>query len=94
MMETKCNTGRVSRLLDRHTEVMGQHTPLFYQDPLELVSGSGVWLKDAAGASYLDLYNNVPCVGHSNPRVVANIAAQAATKNVHSLLYTSDAADD
>lgn len=83
MMETKCNTGRVSRLLDRHTKVMGQHTPLFYQDPLELVSGSGVWLKDAAGASYLDLYNNVPCVGHSNPRVVANIAEQAATLNVH-----------
>ncbi len=71
-------------LLDRHNRVMGEHAPLFYDDPVELVRGEGVWLEAVDGTRYLDLYNNVPCVGHANPRVVAAIAEQAATLNVHS----------
>ncbi len=30
------------------------------------------------------MYNNVPCVGHANPRVVEAMARQQATLNVHS----------
>ena len=63
---------------------MGDHAPLFYEEPLTLQSGNGVWLENLNGDRYLDLYNNVPCVGHANPRVVANLAEQAATLNVHS----------
>ena len=71
-------------LLDRHRRVMGGGAPLFYQQPLELVRGDGVWLWDGAGNRYLDLYNNVPCVGHANPRVVDAVHRQASTLNVHS----------
>ena len=74
----------MSELLDRHHLVMGDHAPLFYEEPLTLCSGDGVWLKDLNGDCYLDLYNNVPCVGHANPRVVENLADQAATLNIHS----------
>ena len=74
----------MSELLDRHHLVMGDHAPLFYEEPLTLCSGDGVWLKDLNGDCYLDLYNNVPCVGHANPRVVENLAEQAATLNIHS----------
>ena len=74
----------MSELLDRHHRVMGDHAPLFYEEPLTLQSGNGVWLENLDGDRYLDLYNNVPCVGHANPRVVANLAEQAATLNVHS----------
>ena len=74
----------MSELLDRHNLVMGDHAPLFYEEPLTLCSGDGVWLKDLHGDCYLDLYNNVPCVGHANPRVVKNLADQAATLNIHS----------
>ena len=74
----------MSELLDRHHLVMGDHAPLFYEEPLTLCSGDGVWLKDLHGDCYLDLYNNVPCVGHANPRVVENLAEQAATLNIHS----------
>ncbi len=63
---------------------MGDGAPLFYDEPVELVSGDGVWLEAADGTRYLDLYNNVPCVGHANPRVVKAMADQAATLNVHS----------
>ena len=63
---------------------MGLDAPLFYEEPLHLVKGEGIWLYDDQGRRFLDVYNNVPCVGHANPRVVEAMAAQAATLNVHS----------
>ncbi|MGL4278837.1 MAG: aspartate aminotransferase family protein, partial [Albidovulum sp.] len=41
------------------------------------------WLYDKDGNAYLDAYNNVACVGHCHPRVVAAMAAQAATLATH-----------
>lgn len=38
---------------------------------------------DADGRRYLDCYNNVPHVGHCNPRVVEAITRQASTLNTH-----------
>jgi 4-aminobutyrate aminotransferase-like enzyme len=71
-------------LLARHRLVMGDGSPLFYENPVQLDRGDGVWLYATDGTRYLDLYNNVPCVGHANPRVAGAIAEQAAKLNVHS----------
>lgn len=73
----------IQNLLQRRFHVMGKHAPLFYDEPLNLVRGEGVWLWDAEGRRYLDAYNNVPHVGHCNPRVVEALAKQAGTLNVH-----------
>lgn len=54
-------------LLARRYKVMGKSSPLFYEKPLQLVRGEGVWLYDQNGKRYLDVYNNVPHVGHCNP---------------------------
>ncbi|MCO6058823.1 aminotransferase class III-fold pyridoxal phosphate-dependent enzyme [Pseudomonas sp. MOB-449] len=70
-------------LLQRRHRAMGDQSPLFYDQPLHLVRGQGVWLYDESGKRYLDVYNNVPCVGHCHPRVVEAIASQAATLNIH-----------
>lgn len=70
-------------LLTRRHATIGRHSPLFYDEPVHLVSASGVWLTAADGRRYLDAYNNVPHVGHTHPRVVAAMTAQAATLNVH-----------
>ncbi|GAB2786932.1 aspartate aminotransferase family protein [Halomonas shantousis] len=70
-------------LLSRRYRVMGHHSPLFYDKPLQLVRGEGVWLWDTEGKRYLDVYNNVPHVGHCNPRVVEAMSRQAATLNIH-----------
>lgn len=70
-------------LLLRRRRVFGQNSPLFYDNPLNLVRGEGVWVYDADGRAYLDVYNNVPCVGHCHPHVVEAIARQTATLNVH-----------
>lgn len=71
-------------LIARRDRAFGVGAPLFYDRPLHLVRGEGVYLFDDEGRRYVDLYNNVPCVGHCHPRVVEAIARQAATLNVHS----------
>jgi 4-aminobutyrate aminotransferase-like enzyme len=70
-------------LLQRRHRVLGSASPLFYDNPLHLVRGEGVWLFDVDGRRYLDVYNNVPCVGHCNPHVVEAISRQAAQLNIH-----------
>jgi len=72
-----------STLLERRVRVLGRHSPLFYDRPLEIVRGEGVWLWDAQGERYLDAYNNVPHVGHCHPRVVEALTRQARTLNTH-----------
>lgn len=71
------------KLLARRAKLLGPNVPTFYEDPLHLVRGEGVWVWDADGNKYLDCYNNVPHVGHCHPHVVAAIANQAATLNTH-----------
>jgi 4-aminobutyrate aminotransferase-like enzyme len=73
----------IAELLARRDRVLGPGTPLFYDQPLHLVRGEGVWLWDADGRRYLDVYNNVPSVGHCHPHVVEALARQARTLNIH-----------
>jgi len=73
----------VQELVERRERLLGPGNPLFYDDPVHLVRGEGVWLHDADGNKYLDCYNNVPCVGHCHPRVVGALCAQAGTLNTH-----------
>ena len=70
-------------LLERRFNVLGRHSPLFYEKPLQLVQGQGVWVYDADGKRYLDAYNNVPHVGHCHPRVAEALCRQARTLNSH-----------
>lgn len=72
-----------AELIARRSRTIGSHSPLFYDEPLQFVSAKGVWFTEADGTRYLDGYNNVPHVGHANDRVVAALAGQAATLNVH-----------
>jgi 4-aminobutyrate aminotransferase-like enzyme/Ser/Thr protein kinase RdoA (MazF antagonist) len=69
--------------LARRHRLMGAGAELFYEKPLHLVRGEGVWLYDAQGRAYLDVYNNVPHVGHTHPTVVAAIQRQTAILATH-----------
>jgi 4-aminobutyrate aminotransferase-like enzyme len=73
----------VREIMERRSRVLGQGYRLFYREPVHLVRGQGAYLWDAAGHQYLDMYNNVPSVGHGHPRVVAAVAEQMATLNTH-----------
>lgn len=72
-----------NNLMARREAVLGPNVPTFFENPVHLVKGEGVWIWDADGRKYLDCYNNVPHVGHCHPNVVAAIAAQAAILNTH-----------
>jgi 4-aminobutyrate aminotransferase-like enzyme len=72
-----------SELIARRKKLLGPSVRLFYDDPVHILSGKGVWLTDASGRRYLDCYNNVPHVGHCHPHVVEAICKQAATLNTH-----------
>ena len=70
-------------LLSRRRHALAPAYELFYDEPIHMVRGEGVWLFDADGRRYLDCYNNVPSVGHCHPRVVEAIATQARLINTH-----------
>jgi 4-aminobutyrate aminotransferase-like enzyme len=70
-------------LLARRQKMLGSAYRLFYENPLHLVRGEGVWLYDADGNRYLDMYNNVPHVGHCHPRVIEAITQQVSQLNTH-----------
>ena len=80
---TTVSTWAARALMARRQATLGSHSPTFYDKPLHVVSGQGVWLRGADGVDYLDAYNNVPHVGHCNPVVVQAIAEQARRLNVH-----------
>jgi 4-aminobutyrate aminotransferase-like enzyme len=71
-------------LAARRDQALGAGAALFYRAPLHIVRGEGAYLFDADGRRYVDMYNNVPCVGHANPDVVEAMTRQQATLNVHS----------
>jgi len=70
-------------LLARRDRLLGPAYRLFYENPLHIVRGKGVWLFDADGRRYLDMYNNVPHVGHCHPHVVAAAYEQMRVLNTH-----------
>lgn len=65
-------------MIERRNALLGPVYRLFYDKPLHLVRGEGVWLFDPDGNAYLDAYNNVASIGHGHPQVVEAIAKQAA----------------
>jgi len=75
-------------LIQRRERVLGAPYRLFYRHPIHVVRAEGTILYDADGLDYLDAYNNVPAVGHSNERVAAAVTAQIGTLNTHTRYLT------
>ncbi|MBC8130061.1 MAG: aminotransferase class III-fold pyridoxal phosphate-dependent enzyme [Rhizobiaceae bacterium] len=75
--------GVTQGLLDRRAQTFGPASVLFYERPIHMVSAHGVFMQAADGTRYLDVYNNVPSVGHCHPKVVEAMARQAAVLNIH-----------
>ena len=56
------NHADTRQLIARRKRLLGPAYRLFYRQPLHIVRGEGVWLIDADGRRYLDMYNNVPVI--------------------------------
>lgn len=73
-------------LLLRHRAVLPQWLALFYDRPIELVSGKGCRVTDSEGNEYLDFFGGIltTMTGHNVPEVVDAIREQAGR-----ILHTS-----
>ncbi|HXG78925.1 MAG TPA: aspartate aminotransferase family protein [Methyloceanibacter sp.] len=80
---TKGLKPELKSLIARRQATFGASSVLVYERPIRMVRAEGVWMFDADGKRYLDVYNNVASVGHCHPRVVEAIAKQAATLNTN-----------
>ncbi len=63
--------------------LLGRNLSISYQHPLKIVRGWRQHLYDDTGRAYLDVYNNVPLVGHSHPRVVSAVQQQLGLLNTN-----------
>jgi len=78
-----------SELLSRHRKVMPSWLSLYYDEPLELVSGEGRHVQDSNGKSYLDFFGGIltNSTGYNVPEVVDAIREQAGRMLHTSTLY-------
>ncbi|WP_119301315.1 aminotransferase class III-fold pyridoxal phosphate-dependent enzyme [Dongia deserti] len=70
-------------LLKARKSKLIRNLSISYRRPLKIVRGEGVWLIDETGRAYLDCYNNVAQLGHSNPEIIETMARQAAILNTN-----------
>ena len=73
----------LSETLAARRALLGENLSVSYERPLKIVRGWMQYLYDNTGRAYLDVYNNVPLVGHSHPRVVQAAQAQLALLNTN-----------
>ena len=69
--------------LERRLALLGKNLGISYERPLKIVRGWKQYLFDDKGRAYLDVYNNVPLVGHSHSRVVGAAQEQLALLNTN-----------
>ncbi|WP_457963643.1 aspartate aminotransferase family protein [Arthrobacter sp. D1-29] len=74
---------QMQKSIRRRDQSLGPSYRLFYDTPIEIVRGKGVTLFDPEGNEYLDVYNNVPSVGHAHPKVIAAVHEQMQTLNTN-----------
>ena len=64
-------------------KLFSSNLSLSYDRPLKIVRGWMQYLYDDTGRAFLDVYNNVPLIGHSHPRVVQAVQKQVALLNTN-----------
>jgi 4-aminobutyrate aminotransferase len=80
----------MSELFSRHRAVIPSWVGLYYDEPIELVSGKGCRVTDSRGRSYLDFFAGIltNMLGYDVPEVREAVERQIATGVVHtSTLY-------
>jgi 4-aminobutyrate aminotransferase-like enzyme/Ser/Thr protein kinase RdoA (MazF antagonist) len=69
--------------LEKRQALLGKNLSVSYERPLKIVRGWMQYLYDETGRAYLDVFNNVPLVGHGHPRVVRAAQEQLALLNTN-----------
>jgi 4-aminobutyrate aminotransferase-like enzyme len=70
-------------ILEIRKKHIGPSLSMSYRQPIKIVRGYMQYLYDEFGQQYLDMRNNVPQVGHSNPRIAEVMGKQAFVLNTN-----------
>ena len=73
----------LDQALSTRRKLFSSNLSLSYDRPLRIARGWMQYLYDDTGRAFLDVYNNVPLVGHSHPRVVQAVQRQVALLNTN-----------
>ena len=86
----------MSDTLNKHKEYLFPAVTPYYNEPLALARGEGMYVWSEAGDRYLDAFGGVltVSVGHADPRVVAAITDQVRRISHTSALYANAAQSD
>lgn len=85
-----------SETVRKHKEFLFPAVATYYQEPLALVRGEGMYVWDDQGNRYLDCFGGVltVSVGHANPKVNEAIIEQVKTIQHTSTLYCNSPQSD
>lgn len=73
----------ISQDLARRNAYFSRALAVSYAEPLKMEQAAFQYMYDAAGDTYLDVYNNIPHVGHCHPKVVRAGQAHMARLNTN-----------
>jgi 4-aminobutyrate aminotransferase-like enzyme len=78
-------------LVEAHQRVLFPWVKPYYATPIVMAEADGVWVRDDAGVSYLDLFAGIltTSVGHCHPEVVRRVQEQVARLGHTSALYVT-----
>ncbi|MGI9038827.1 MAG: aspartate aminotransferase family protein [Gemmatimonadota bacterium] len=79
-------------LVAAHREHLFPWVKPYYEEPLALVEGEGVRVRDAGGNTYLDLFAGIltTSIGHCHPAVVESVRDQVGRLGHTSTLYVTE----
>lgn len=79
-------------LVKAHRELLFPWVRPYYEDPLVLVEGQGVWTRDPEGREYLDFFGGILTLslGHRHPVVNAAVREQMERLGHTSTLYVTE----
>lgn len=91
MTETSDTQSQAADILRKEKEYLLPSVTHYYQEPVTLESGDGLYLTDVDGKRYLDFFGGIltVSVGHCNPRVTEPLKAQIDRLGHISTLYPS-----
>ncbi|MHB1582128.1 MAG: aspartate aminotransferase family protein [Acidimicrobiales bacterium] len=81
--------GEHAKLAERHRRVVPAWVGLYYEEPIELVSGKDCWVADREGNSYLDFFGGIltTSIGYGVDEFVEAVRAQSGQMVHSSTLY-------
>ena len=85
-----------ARLTKKYKDFLYPGVITYYQEPLPLVSGQGLEVRDAEGKQYLDFFGGIltVSVGHCHKKITDRVIAQLKTLQHVSTLYPTQPAAD